>query len=393
MLALTAFVALVTALGASFRQVEEPSIEQEIEALVAKTNALDSFHLVYEVSPSKDMTRAAEMNLVYRAPDLGHFWMRDETVQVDAWWIGSTMYVDMGKGWRHASMEWPAASRILDERFPREAKQRALPPGVTIYVSFDEDGASATFAFLPAGRSCALGWFEAMRRAEVAREDGVLSWPAKGGRYQVSRESGLLQLVEAEIRSEPRTLRLKSAALDVELDSTLTTPPEEALQGAPDAEMARGMQGSAARVLRELGYTRARARRPWDEQARDDWRVFLDSLHRPVLEDDCRNELRRLEDHLDQLAGRLRTEQGQGDSPDTRPRVEEAITAACGAFEELLGRNEKSLVESLPALVQSEGGREELSAIEREVVSAIWTELVGEPARKAFEERVAGLER
>ncbi len=111
-------------------------------------------------------------------------------------------------------------------------------------------------------------------------------------------------------------------------------------------------------------------------------------------ENNCRKELQRLEDHLDQLVDRLRTELGQGDSPDARARVEEAITAGRGALEELLGRNEKSLIESLPALsVRSEEGREELSALEREVVSAIWAELVGEPARKAFEERVGGLER
>lgn len=394
MLAVTACVALVASLGASSRQAEEPSIEQEIEALVAKTNALESLHLVYEVSPSKDGTSAAVLELVYRAPDLGHFRMQHEEVQIDAWWIGSTMYMDMGKAWRHATMEWPAASRILEERFPRGAKQNELPPGVIIYLSFDENGPNVSFASLPAGRSYALGWFGAMRRAEVAREEGVLTWQTKRGRYQVSRESGLLQLIEAEIRSEPRTLRLKSAALDVELDASLTTLPDEARQGAPDAEMARGMQAFAARALREVGFTRASARQPWDERARDDWRAFLDSLHREQLENHCRKELQRLEDHLDQLADRLRTELGQGDSPDARARVEQAITAGRSAFEELLGRNETSLIESLPALfVRSEEGREELSALEREVVSAIWTELVGEPARKAFEERVGGLER
>lgn len=394
MLAPTACVALVASLGVSSQQAEEPSIEQEIDALVTKTNALESLHLVYEVSPSKDATGTAVLELVYRAPDMGHFRMRHEEGQVDAWLIGSTMYVDTGKGWRHATMEWPAASRLLEERFPRGAKQNALPPGVIIYLSFDENGPNVSFASLPAGRSYALGWFEAMRRAEVAREEGVLTWQTKRGRYQVSRESGLLLLIEAEIRSEPRTLRLKSAALDVELDASLTTLPDEARQGAPDDEMARGMQRSAARMLRELGYTRARARQPWDEQARDDWRTFLESLHRPALEDNCRNELQRLEDHLNQLADRLRSELEQGDSPDTRAKVEEAITAGRGAFEALLKRNEKSLTESIPALLfGSEGGREELSAIEREVVSAIWTELVGEPARKAFEERVGGLQR
>lgn len=389
MLALTVCVALVTPLGASSRQAEEPSIEQEIEALVAKTNALESLHLVYELD-SGEAHPDGEMEIVYRAPDLGHVRVHRKEGPVDAWWIGNSIYVDGGDGWRHASAELPEASRVLDELFP--GKRKPLDPGVMLRLSFGEKGIDPSFAWMPNGRSCVLGWFDAMRRVEVAREANVLSWQAGGGRYQVSRQSGLLECVEADVGTKHVTLRLKSAAMDVALDADLTTLPDEARKGEPDPEMLRGFSSVYWMVLRDTAYARASTREPWDQRARDDWRTLLQSLHREPMETKREAELQRIEDRLDQLIDRWRSALQQDDSPGARTKVEKEIAEARAELEGLLERNEKSGIDSLPPVRAPQDERlDELAALEREVVASIWTELYREPALRSFEEKAASV--
>ena len=67
-LAASSAVVLALACHAPAPEVREQSVEQEVAALVERTNALRSFHAVYDVEQSD----AASMTLdfVYRAPDL-----------------------------------------------------------------------------------------------------------------------------------------------------------------------------------------------------------------------------------------------------------------------------------------------------------------------------------
>src|SRR6185503_16696674 len=90
---------------------EEPTVEQELAALIEKTNALETFHLVYDMASSED-GESGSLELLYRAPDLGRAHLSSSEGDTDFWVQGKHMYVLADDRWRSARLGRACAPRL-----------------------------------------------------------------------------------------------------------------------------------------------------------------------------------------------------------------------------------------------------------------------------------------
>ncbi len=373
---------------------DEPSVEQELEALIAKTNALESFHLVYDFEqPETDVSAPGAMiEVIYRAPDLGHVRFPD----ADVWLVDGTMYFQVEGVWRRATYPQPsAAAQALRELFPSD--EPALGPGVFLSLS---GGAGhdlqVSFGWAASSRSTVLGWLSAMqRRAELTRDGSSFRWDSGENSYRVSRQTGVLERAEIGPLSRRVILQLRAAHFDIDLDPALVTLPEAARNAEPDPGRTRGLEALfppgllRTRAFLHVERLLAASQRPWDERARADWTSFLRLFYRDALQADCTERLGQLTKAVDGLATWCRSEMKGNDSPERRARMEAAVVKERGKLVERLDGDRVAFIETLqPPPTDEVEPRQELFDLELQVIEAVWDELLARPVLALFDEQL-----
>jgi hypothetical protein len=394
-------IILIAALCTLLQEQEkvELTVEQELAALIEKTNALETFHVFYELSMTGE-TETATVELVYRAPDLGRMRFSASGKEADAWFSGRDIYSHVDGSWRKATVAESPVAELLDDLFPPEPT--ALAPGVALLLRLGSDSSGKpelSFSFMTAynGRSSALLWLTDMQRraSQIFVEGNFLGWESEGYRCLVSRATGFIEQVELTSADGRGALRLREAHFGEKLDPSLVALPAEARDAPIDEATTRSFdQALGPEMTRRGGFLRVELqletkKREWNELARNDWRTFLGALHRKMIEQRYAGWLDQLEKDSDELAERVRTQLSKDDSPERRAALKEEMTRFRVPFE---ARLEKAAAKykALPPIESTKvTPRQELFDIELEVVDALCEELIRKPALASFDEKIA----
>jgi len=392
------------------RQETELSIEQELDALIEKTNSLESFHAVYRGKTRKGEEDVdASFDLAYQAPDRARARMSvtggPEEGTMDGWIVGrrSVWRVERSgqEEWRCMELpDPPESSRVLDGLFPRP--ERALEPGASLFIEIvqgEETSLQLSFQNRLNGRDCVLGWLAEIKKqaADVDREPHELVWSGDRFRCLLSRESGFLTRIEIEKPGQQVAIvLLEELRLDEPIDPALLELPAEARDLAPDEELQRGLYAQyAPGRVRQYGFLRLERllrsqERSWNEVSRADWRAFLQVLHREMIVQRYSKWLEELRRGTEELVDRVRSGLTDDPSPAQREEFQARVEEYRGRLEESFDKAENLCTESLPA-VESESlePRQELFDVELEVLESLFDELLRRPILEEFDARLA----
>lgn len=384
--------------------VQEPeslTVEQELAALIEQTNALDSFHLLYDMeSEVEGEASQMSMELVYLAPDLGRMRVLGAEGEVDNWMVGERVYVLTDEEWKSAVLTEPPVRVALEEAFP--AEEQPLEAGVDLRLTLEREASGAgnfqlTFRNLPAGRTCVLGWLQNLQNwSGVSAEGSSLSWEEDGLRCQVSRETGLLEELDVTSEKGRMRMRLREADVNTVLAPELTEIPRAARAAPVDVELCRALIPGRGQ-LRFQAFLRvehqlASGKRSWNGLARNDWRGVLEALHRPALLEGYAEWLARMTERIGENAERARAECDAHDSPEHRAEFERKVAQGRASLEEVLSQGETRYLDGLSALESArDEPRQELFDTEREVVDELWAELLREPLLATYDEEFGEL--
>lgn len=382
---------------------EEIPLEQEIEALIAKTNALESFRLVYdfESTTSNGETEAGTIEILYRAPDFGRAHVSVPSNEMDFWLVGDDVLVYVPeKGWKRGRIQEPAVCAVLDERFPLPDTATG---GITLTLGLrrNADGQAGMDVHMGRGigeRKFLFSWLRSQSAAsDVAREADAFVRSSDGDSRRVSRRTGLLEEHELESPEMHIRLRLRSSELDVELPPELLDPPREALDQPEDLELSRQLVHIPVTSLRRQAFERAdrwltRTANGLDERARANWRAVLEALHRPILEATHTRIDSDVGEKLEGAAEHLREERLRDPSAERLAKLTEGLGKSRDNLASSLANSLEKELEGLGSLDSvSHAG---LHEVEHEIYSALWDELVATPLlARHDEELAAALER
>jgi len=394
--------ALALALLVAPQQEQEPSIEEELDALIAKTNALETFHAVYRAeAPSEEDGDGAVFDLFYEAPDRARVSItaREEGGGPSmVFWVVQNRLVshvvqDGEEQWRVIEMRPPESWRILDELFPPE--ELPLSPGVDLWLQLAPEGINLSFRYNEWGRYEVLNWLSQMKAPEtsVVREPSQLVWSGEGWRALLSRESGFLTRIEAESRG--RTLILDELRLDEELDPGLMELPESARDLEPDEDSER-----ASRQTFKLGYLRDAAfqrveralraeERTWNETTRADWRTFLVALQREMIMARHAKWIAQLSAQVVEFEAGLRSRLARDPTPERRAELRKFAEERRAKLGEGFDQAEAQWIDGLAAIEADTEPRQELFDVELEVIEEVCDELLRKPILDDFDARVA----
>jgi len=384
--------ALTGALLVASQQSDEPTIADELTALIAKTNALERFHLIYDVeSEIEGKAQSMTVELVYRAPDLAQIRTSTEGATLDYWVEGTKVFVWQGGLWKSASFASFPCMQLLDESFPVESSGGGVSAFLTLrHVASGEVEFSLSMGYYSTGEPTLLGWLKNLERWSGVQRDGSwLSWEEDGIRCQVSRESGFLDEIEITSNGGHMHLQLREAEIDAAPPPELLTIPEEA-RSAPEDE---ALQHTLAPAVRSIAFQRIAEwleldGHTWNEFASNRWRAVMDALHRRELVVGYTKWLAGIQEQVAKAADGARAQLGQDDSAENRAEVERHATEARTGLEENLERGKTRYLDSLEAVETK--GKEPLAAltdVEHEVVEALWSELLSEPVLATFDEK------
>lgn len=389
---------------------EERSVEDELAALIEKTNALESFHLVYDMGNAGEEGPAkATFEFVYRAPDLARMRATSDKGEMDMWinedqMTWRTDIEEQGDGaWHRASFPDPLpASLVLDELFPGD--ESPLGPGVFLRMTIRDDPDTGKAAFHVSfgqarqGRTFVLGWLDNLRRRsdELSTEGQSFVLAGEHFRFRVSRSNGMLEQVEADSDEGPVEFKLRECHLDEPLEEQLIELPEEAKAAALDPEMTRGFEGLfGPGSLRHEAFLRVEGqldtdKRPWNELTRNDWRTFLDALHRGMITKQQSDWIEQLREYVDKKAEWVRSQRAENDSPERLAELETEVAKDRAKLEENFESAQSKYVDDLPAVESKRNEpRQELFDIEGQVIADLWDELLREPILASYDEKLA----
>ncbi len=388
---------LVAALCAFPQGEEEPSsIEEELAQLIEKTNALETFHVVY----SMENTTSGESvpvfaEFVYRAPDLGRMRSFTPDGMLDIWILGNRTYGRFpgSTDWGMAEFPTPLpAHDLLDKVFPNE--ESGLEPGVALdlILAVDPDTNMAGFNWRfgrefcdRCGRRYVLGWLVHMKqRAEEMTDEGAhIVWSEDRYKCFVSKETGFPESIEIVGKTgDLGTLRLQECHLNEPLDPSLVALPAGAHEAAVNEDLSRNLaQGVDPQRARQGGFARVRRqlyseKRSWDESTRDDWRAFLDMLHRGVLDQLVPKQIQEYQTRSDQYAEWARSQLSNDDSGGSRAELEEKVDGYYAQIEENLDSMETQYVEYLGAIEPVDVTVKQLLEVEIEVLGELFEEIL-----------------
>jgi hypothetical protein len=381
-------------------QEDEPSFEEELAALIERTNALASFRLVYDVESTSDgETKEGTIELLYRAPDFFRAQVSGFCGDMDFWLSGDEIHVyTLERGWMTGRFQEPAVCALLDQRFP--PADGAVLRDITVFMDLRLAEGPTPELDVRGGRTLGertylLAWLGALRgKRDVAREEGFFVWGNEDLRRRISRRTGLVEELAYESAGTRRQVRLRSAELDVELPPQLLEPPRAARDEPEDPEFSRQLQMPTATV-RERAFKRAdqwltRTRGAFDESARADWRAVLEALHRPALEAMHARMDADMGAMFAKAAEHLREERARDPSAERLATLTEELGKSRAGGEAGLAKALKKQLESLDLPVS----RVALLEVEQELFPALWDELVAAPIlARHDEELAAALER
>jgi hypothetical protein len=370
------------------QEPEERTVAQELAALIEKTNALESFHAIYDLKRTGEGAMEMTMELVYRAPDLGRLRLSGTEGEFDNWLIGERMYFLQSEGWKSAAQpEPPLVSNVLDELFP--ADERPLETGVVVLLNLWRDSsAKANFRLT----------FVASSEATHASGAGsnIQTWNGVNlGRIsELGRRAGCQVagdgVEEIEITSKTGTFYCAAQwHADVSLDQKLVTLPPPAVAAPVDDELSRAF----TRVWTSGGTTSESSiswlpEVAWNELLRSNWSAVMDALHRQKI-----GEAGRWLTRIERTSSnwRRRHERGlTGRFSERRAEIEKHVAEDRVKLDDVISNGETKYLDDLPQIESEKNEpRQELFDVEKEVIADLWDELLREPVLKAYDEKLA----
>ena len=383
------------------------SVEEEITALIEKTNDLETFHLVYHVEREGEDPMKATFEFVYRAPDLARMKAAGDEGEMDMWVTEQQVIWrdDMeGDGeWNRVPFpESLPAKLVLDELFPRE--ETSLGPGVLLDMIIRDNAETkkahfeVSFKRTTHGRPYVLGWLDTLRKrsADVSIEDESFVLTEDHYRLRVSRMNGMLEHLEADSDRGPVEFELRECDLDEALDEGLIAIPDEATNAPIDPEMTQGFESLfGLGALRHEAFLRIEGqlgsgKHAWNELTRSHWRAFLTALHHDMIFAEHSDWLEELQDYVDDLVEWVRTQRAGNDSPELRAELQRDMAERRVKMAENFETSQEQYEDDLPAVESKHAEpRQELFNIELEVIDELWDELLSEPVLTAFDEKLA----
>jgi hypothetical protein len=371
----------------------EPTIEQELAALIEKTNALESFHVVYSMeSTVEGAPSGMSMEVDYEAPARGRLLVSTDDGEQDMWIDGDRMYMCTAGVWRKAELPTFRTCRVLDELFPRASD--TLAPGVMLDLRLERKGDGIAFqidlATALVDRSVVLGWLGKMRRdrSNVTVEGETLVWSGEGTRVTISRSSGFIEGIDVSTPRGESQVRSRSLRIDEALGQSVSVP-REAREVDTDAEFTRQLQARLLEDLRNAAFGRICARidrgdSEWAGRTVVDWRSLLEVLHQERMDHRYAQWLEGVREGVRQRAESLREARGNDRSADALERLRRSAAEARVSLEETLDREETKYLESL-----SKGPddlRQDMLDIEEAVVRERYDEVVRQPILTLYDE-------
>jgi hypothetical protein len=213
---------------------------------------------------------------------------------------------------------------------------------------------------------------------------------------RVSRSNGVLEHLEADTEKGAVEFNLRECHLDEPLEEELIDLPDEAQSAALDPEMTRNLEGSfGPGGLRHQAFLRVEwqlesERRPWNELARNDWRTFLDALHRSMITKQKSAWIEQLQKYVDQRAESVSARRAEDRSRERRAELDLEVAKGRAKLEENFESARKAYVDRLPAIESKRyEPRQELFDIEIEVIADLWAELLSAPILESYDEKLA----
>lgn len=379
-------------------QEPEPSVAEELEALIAKTNALTSFHLVfqgsYEDGDGGAASEDALMELVYREPWSARLTMHSPEGDADLLVEKSRMYFSSSGengdgGWRVMELPSSPVREALDELFPRAY---ALGPG-PVFTMRGGKGFDLSISFSLSGRTAVFSWLVSMKHdlEHVRREGEELVWSPGTPELRLSRNTGFPTAISASKEGKKFEFRLRDSTTDTNVDELLR-PPEQAT--ADEDGVAALASLNSVGALREQGFERLTqaldaGERAWDAGTRADWVSFLGVLHTQALLERNASWLEGLRESIDETAAWARATLEQEDTAERRAAIQEFLEDYERKLDEGFAKSLELDFTALPEMRSKRLlPRQELFDVEREVIERLHGELVSAPIHAYFDEQL-----
>lgn len=363
----------------------EASIEEELEALVEKVNAHDSFRLLYRGSgETEGDTHEVTLEIVYLAPDRARVRLEAAENSSVHLVLDRDIFVRAdGAEWRRARIPSCAALSRFEELLPTEG---AIAPGVVFHF---RGGAEFRLSVgrSELGRRCFLGPFSAMieHAEDVSAEEQLLVWRNGTLTLAVSRVTGMLQSIEVTDGESRMHVELEEVELDRDVTEELELPPE-ARECGVDAELqstfdeqqaSRNVRGAA---FQRLSHQIRRGALELDARTRADLVEFLELLHTEGIDGQWGEWRTQLQGYVDEFMTWAREVRSR---EIVEPHASERREKLEAGFQEALDFYEGALAE-----LEDFDLSDEVLDLELEVVRRLHDKLVSGPILDSWDKQL-----
>jgi hypothetical protein len=392
---------LALALGAAPQQGAEAA-RARLEELIASTNDLPGFRAEYVLRRGEE--ELGRIELVYRAPDRLVMSNRSDKGWARVGLDGERLWMDSESGAAGALAgafelddhggPFEEAMAVLERAFPRPPEQVDVGVRLSWGVNAETDKTEfdLQIAWVRTGEERLLGWLHTLRTLEggLSLEGDALVHVSPRVRAEVDAQSGFLRrlhMVGAE--GEARELALESLDVQGPLADELFARPSPA-EGARDvsAQLREQMFKPAALRSESLLHIDALLRegRAFDERARADLRLFLEALHRPVLQANVARWRAGVLEGIAEFSAEIAQRRQAGDAEaDLRAVIDERRAQLVTSVDETLAKLRASL-ETATRNPRPSQHWVEVRSIEDEVLGKMYGTEVAEPLLAAFDE-------
>jgi hypothetical protein len=382
-----ALAAVVMLLCPRAGQDEEPSIEEELQELLAAINAHDSLRLLYDgTNEEAGEAHETSLEIVYQGPDRAAFRLEMGDRGAEMLVSGMDAYArELGgdAAWRRARVRESEPLRLFDELLPT---QGALEPGVAIGLRGGA-GFELSIGWNTLGRRAFLGFFSSMLRdpESVRREETELVWSDGALTLTISRESGVPERIDVAEGDKGLHLQLRAADVGADVVERLEVP-EDARASEVDPEFQAFFDELHDRFsARRAGFERLdhqldAGMRALDADTRERFESFLEVLHEELMDAQWSEWLGSLRTYTDEFVDWAREVREQ---EVVAPHAEERRMKLVAGFDRALEQYHEALSE-----LASGDLEDELFEIEREVVERLHAELVSGPILAYFDEQL-----
>lgn len=351
----------------------EPTLAEELSALIERTNELETFHAVW-----RGPTEEYSLEMAYAAPDEGCLKLvRPGGFEEQCFDASGLYFRTAEQSWLHCELPYSEARERLDELFPTHLP---LGPGFEFQFSsvhFRADGRAVLFWW--------LGWLKDECES-VERQGDVLVATWDAGEAHVARDSGLPRRLTLPVEGEAITFELVQHSFD---EKVVVTLPEDH-EPAPFEDDHRAVieVQYLDPVVRTAGFERVGAllasrKLTWDSSARSDWETCLVAIHNQQIQWMQLGWMKDLLAYVNEHLARVRATLERSDTPEVR--------AALAEYLDELERVMMPAFEEAPTAYLSEmfeltDPPEELLEAERDVVARLHDELITQPVLQYLRE-------